>query len=91
MRKINETTALVHSEEKHSEASGGWIEYDTTTEYHYDPKEKQFIQRIFSSCDNTRNRRAGWDYRLDSEKIMTVEELPKEVRIKVQELLKSTR
>ncbi len=87
MRRTSETTVLIHSKERHSEASGGWIEYDYLTEYHYDPKNKEFIQREYSSCDNTRNRRAGWEKRLDSEKIVTLEELPHEVRQKVGAVL----
>jgi hypothetical protein len=92
MRKNKETakadnTILIQSEERHRESSGGRVEHDTTTEYHLDLKTRQVIQKVWDSYDNAWNPRENYHHRLESEKILTLEELPKEVRQKVKSIL----
>jgi hypothetical protein len=81
------TTVLVHTEERHKETSGGWVEYDYSTEYHFVPDTGKVIVREFSSCDNTRDHRRNYDHRKDAEFTLEVSQTPEVVRQKIKLLL----
>jgi len=92
MRKNKETdkadnTILVHTEEHHSECSGGRVETDTTTKYYLKLKTRQVVQKIWESYDNAWNPRENYYHRLKSRKILKVKEIPEEVRQKVKDIL----